>query len=77
MREYTSQEVEIHNTIDDAWIIINNNVYDITEFLSVHPGGKAVLLQLAGTDATEYFNELHRPDILDEYGDQYKIGILI
>ena len=57
--------------------MIDNNVYDITNFLTNHPGGKAVLLQLAGTDATDYFHELHRPSILEEYAEDFKIGILI
>jgi len=76
MKEYTLEEVSLHDSDEDAWIIIENKVYDITHFLSSHPGGKVVLLQLAGTDATEFFNELHRPGILEEYADQYKIGII-
>ena len=77
MKEYTLLEVETHNTQDDAWLVIDNNVYDITNFLINHPGGKAILLQLAGTDATDYFHELHRPSILEEYAENFKIGILI
>jgi len=76
MNTYTHEEVSTHNTVDDAWIIIDNSVYDITFFLNEHPGGKHILLQFAGTDATEYFNELHQSHIIDEYGEQYKIGII-
>ena len=34
-------------------------------------------MTVVGGDATEYFEELHNPKILDEYGSQYKIGVLI
>lgn len=76
MKNYTIEEVSTHNTIDDAWIVINKYIYNITFFLNEHPGGKHILLQFAGTDATEYFNELHQPYIIDEYGEQFKIGII-
>ena len=76
MKEYTIDEVNNHNTKDSCWIIINNNVYDITEFINIHPGGGSILLTVAGDDATDYFEELHRPEILDEYGNDYLIGIL-
>ena len=74
MNTYTIDEVSEHNSKNDCWIIINNDVYDITEFLSEHPGGVSILLTVAGTDATDFFNELHRPDILEEYANNYKIG---
>ena len=35
------------------------------------------MLTVAGEDATEYFDELHKPQILDEYGDKYIIGEFI
>jgi len=75
--EYTIEEVSQHNTDFDAWIIIHKDIYDITEFLNEHPGGKHILMTVVGGDATEYFEELHNPKILDEYGSQYKIGVLI
>ena len=77
MKEYTLLEVSLHDSENDAWIVIENYIYDITEFLNEHPGGKKILLQVAGSDATDYFNELHQPLILAEYGEKYKIGILI
>lgn len=77
MIEYKIDEISSHNTIDDAWIIIDNDVYDITFFLNDHPGGKSILLQFAGTDVTDIFHELHNLSILTEYGDKFKIGYII
>ena len=56
--EYTIDEVSLHNTEFDAWIIIHQDVYDITEFLNEHPGGKHILMTVVGGDATEFFEEL-------------------
>ena len=81
MNTYTREEVEKHNKPDNLWIIISDNmvdkVYDITEFANIHPGGKQLLYSVGGQDATEYFYELHREEILLEVGDEYVIGTLV
>ncbi len=46
------EEVQRHNTADDCWLVINGQVYDVTAFLNLHPGGKQVILKMAGQDAT-------------------------
>ena len=76
MDSYTAEEVKKHKTKDDCWLIIKGLVYNVTEFLSIHPGGSSIVLSVGGEDATEYFYELHRPDILDEVGTKYIIGEL-
>ncbi|CAL1160052.1 unnamed protein product, partial [Cladocopium goreaui] len=52
---------------DDAWIIVDGDVYDVTKFAGVHPGGTQILLEYAGKDATEDFYALHRLEVLDKY----------
>ena len=76
MNTYTKEEVSKHSTKGDCWLIIKDMVYNVTEFLSIHPGGSSIVLSVGGEDATEYFYELHKPDILDEVGKQYIIGEL-
>lgn len=34
-----------HNSSASAWIILHDKVYDVTKFLSEHPGGEEVLLE--------------------------------
>ena len=55
---YTLEEVSRHNTEDDAWIILNNKVYDITMYINCHPGGR-ILLNAAGADGTSLFMRYH------------------
>jgi hypothetical protein len=40
--QFTWEEVEQHNTTDDCWIVIKGNVYDVTDFAPMHPGGRAI-----------------------------------
>ncbi len=50
----TAQEVAKHTTVDDCWMIINGNVYDVSGYAYLHPGGPA-MAQFCGTDATQAF----------------------
>jgi len=59
VRLYTIEEVEQHNTEDDVWIVVNDKVYDCTEYLELHPGGADSILINAGDDSTEDFVAIH------------------
>lgn len=65
LRTYTKKEVAKHNQPDDLWVIINNNVYNLSTFSKIHPGGIFPLKEVAGQDATEEFYGLHRSDVLE------------
>ncbi|KAK5582923.1 hypothetical protein RB653_004512 [Dictyostelium firmibasis] len=54
-KTYSIEEVSKHNKKDDCWIIVNNKVYDMTEYLLYHPGGPNLLFKCAGKDATDDF----------------------
>lgn len=58
LREISLQEVQTHYSTSDAWIILNNVVYDITTFLPLHPGGEKILIPLLGQDATNEFDDV-------------------
>lgn len=60
---FSEAEVAKHNKKDDVWVIIDNQVLDVTSFLPDHPGGEKAILLYAGRDATEEFNMLHDPKV--------------
>lgn len=62
----SAEEVSKHNTGDSCWVVLYGHVYDVTDFLAEHPGGSKVILQLAGRDATEEYDPIHPPGILEE-----------
>ena len=41
-----------HNTEEDAWMAVDGMVYEITYYIRIHPGGRDVLLEHLGTDAS-------------------------
>lgn len=47
-------EVAMHNSPNDCWAVINGNVYDLTAYLSRHPGGDDIE-RACGIDATKLF----------------------
>jgi len=51
-------EVAKHDSLDDAWLVINDQVYNITPFIEDHPGGKWLLLAFAGSDGTKAFESM-------------------
>ena len=36
----SKEEIKKHNKINDLWVIYKNFVYDLTDFVDNHPGGK-------------------------------------
>ncbi|KAN0030320.1 hypothetical protein ACTA71_010082 [Dictyostelium dimigraforme] len=52
--DFTIQEVSRHNTREDCWIIINEKVYNVSSYVSSHPGGD-MILQNAGGESTTLF----------------------
>ena len=61
---------------DKMLISIDDYVYDITRFSNLHPGGLAVMKQVAGEDATEQFFGLHTKDAMDKYHDKLCVGVM-
>lgn len=58
----TSSELAKHNTSSDAWIVIDDQVYDVGSFATRHPGGAKLLLFFKGQDASDAFHSFHAGD---------------
>lgn len=55
-KTFTPAEVASHKTADAGlYIIIDSNVYDVTNFVDEHPGGAKILKRVAGKDASKQF----------------------
>mmetsp|Transcript_125188 Transcript_125188/g.359538 ORF Transcript_125188/g.359538 Transcript_125188/m.359538 type:complete len:97 (-) Transcript_125188:252-542(-) len=68
LRALTAEEVAKHSTEADCWIIVGDEVYDVTAFLQDHPGGKRPILQYAGKNATAEFDMLHDRAVIKKRG---------
>ncbi|NWX63393.1 CYB5B protein, partial [Promerops cafer] len=68
------EEVAKRNSSREAWLVIHGRVYDVTRFLEEHPGGEEVLLEQAGRDATESFEDVGHSTDAREMLKQYYIG---
>uniref|UniRef100_A0A669R199 Cytochrome b5 heme-binding domain-containing protein n=1 Tax=Phasianus colchicus TaxID=9054 RepID=A0A669R199_PHACC len=71
---FTLEEVGKRNSNREAWLVIHGRVYDVTRFLEEHPGGEEVLLEQAGRDATESFEDVGHSTDAREMLKQYYIG---
>uniref|UniRef100_A0A914VFM6 Cytochrome b5 n=1 Tax=Plectus sambesii TaxID=2011161 RepID=A0A914VFM6_9BILA len=76
LKTYTREEVKQNNTNKLAWVIIDNKIYDVTKFLDEHPGGCEVLLEQAGGDGTESFEDIGHSTDAREMRETYLIGEL-
>jgi len=74
LTKYALKDVSGHKDKNSTWIVIHDKVYDVTQFLEEHPGGEEVLLEQAGKDATEHFEDVgHSTDARTMMND-YLIG---
>ena len=72
---YTIEEVKKHNKLKDAWIIYDNNVYNITDYIKLHPGSMSIKKGF-GKDATKLINKIGHSNRAIKIMSKYKIGIL-
>ncbi len=50
---YTMEQVAAHNRVDDCWMVIENHVYDFTDYIPSHPTPARVMEAWCGREATE------------------------
>merc|ERR1719207_158041 len=64
---YTMAEVAKHTSEDDCWVVLHGRVLNVTSFLKEHPGGVLAIMTFAGKDASEEFDMIHPPDVIEKY----------
>lgn len=55
-KSFTVDEVAVHNTLSSCWIIVDQKVYDVTSYVSAHPGGSKTIADTCGKEATDAYN---------------------
>lgn len=77
MQTFTLEQVAQHISTGSCWVIIQDKVYDVTDFLFDHPGGANVILRYGGKDATAAYVPIHPSDALDKnLAPEKHLGIL-
>ena len=76
MKQISLSKLKKHNKENDAWVKIDDKVYDISKFHLIHPGGSKILLKLAGTDISNQFYSMHSKDILNKHASDLLIGVI-
>ncbi|KAI1130613.1 acyl-CoA dehydrogenase/oxidase [Nemania abortiva] len=75
-KTFSKADVAAHNKGDSLWIVVDDDVYDLTKFQDDHPGGKKILTRVAGKDASKQFWKYHNEGILKKYKPSLQIGSL-
>lgn len=52
-------DVAAHKDATSCYTVINSTVYDVTSWISKHPGGERAILGTCGKDATDAFTNKH------------------
>jgi hypothetical protein len=74
---YTMAQVRANNTARSCWTAIDGYVYNLTNWISAHPGGSGAILFLCGTDGTNAFKAQHENQTKPTIRlDGYRIGPL-
>ena len=77
--EFDASDVAFHTREEDGlWTIIDGGVYDLTEFSHRHPGGRAILVEVAGRDGTHAYRTIeHHVDAeIEAMRPMYRIGAI-
>jgi sulfite reductase (NADPH) flavoprotein alpha-component len=71
-------EIVRHNDEENGyWFIIDGRVYDLTEYIRLHPGGMRILEGYAGMDASDgYARAHHARTEIDATREMYAIGVV-
>ncbi len=75
---FTLADVSKHGSKDDCYTTVRGEVYDVTSWVSKHPGGEKAILSICGKDGTALFEKKHdgQPRPENELST-FKIGTLV
>jgi len=59
LTKLTLEEVKKHDSGTSCWSIVYGNVFDLTKWITKHPGGAGVIRAICGKDGTSAFEGQH------------------
>ena len=59
LTKLTLEEVKKHDSGTSCWSIVYGNVFDLTKWITKHPGGAGVIRAICGKDGTSAFESQH------------------
>ena len=59
LTQLTLTEVKKHDSATSCWSVVSGNVYDLTKWITKHPGGASAIRGLCGVDGTSAFERKH------------------
>lgn len=60
VKAYAMTDVATHANKESCWTAIDGNVYDLSGWISKHPGGEKAILGICGVDGTSTFRRMHK-----------------
>ncbi|MCE9644294.1 cytochrome b5 domain-containing protein [Candidatus Parcubacteria bacterium] len=77
-KTYTLADVATHAAKESCWSAIDGGVYDLTAWISQHPGGERNILKICGKDGSAAFNGQHGSQAQpNDVLAAFKIGTLV
>ncbi len=74
---YSLVQISSHDSATTCWSAINGGVYDLTNWVDRHPGGRMAILMICGKDGSPLFNAQHgNSGRISSILQTYKIGAL-
>ncbi|KAJ8600635.1 hypothetical protein CTAYLR_006920 [Chrysophaeum taylorii] len=74
---FTRSQVAKHDSPDDAWIIVDGKVYDISSYIDDHPGGSAILNNLGADNTKAVLEGPQHPETVRDILAMHLIGDLV
>jgi cytochrome b involved in lipid metabolism len=62
LTKLTLEEVKKHDSSTSCWSIVYENVFDLTKWITKHPGGAEKIRAICGKDGTASFERQHTGD---------------
>ena len=70
----TRADVKAQTNDKKVLLVIKDNIYDVTDFLDEHPGGRETVMDVAGGDGTSEFEAVGHSKAAIEMMAKYLVG---